>query len=125
MLRSQQYLQKASYACFVADVDRFDARTDKIAQKSADPTIARVIHFLNADARADADELKANLALKAFADVWSQLVIDDALLTHCNKRAISTRIVVFAALREEVFRALHEPAHHGYKAKLRRIAQRF
>ena len=35
------------------------------------------------------------------------------------------RIVVFAVLREEVFRALHEPAHHGYQATLRRIAQRF
>ena len=39
-----------SYACPVAEVDRFDARTDWIAQQSADPTIARVIH-LNANAR--------------------------------------------------------------------------
>ena len=63
--------------------------------------------------------------MKAFADVWPQLVIEDALLKHCNERAISTRIVVFATLCEEVFRALHEPAHHGYDATLRRIAQRF
>ena len=29
-----------------------------------------------------------------------------------------------AEVREELFRALHEPAHHGYEATLRRIAQR-
>ena len=38
---------------------------------------------------------------------------------------LSTRIVVPALLREDVFRALHESAHHGYEATLRRIAQRF
>ena len=89
----------ASYACPVAEVDRLDARTDWIAQQSADPTIARVIHLLNANARADADELEANPALKAFADVWPQLVIEDALSKHCNERAVSTRIVVPAILR--------------------------
>ena len=57
--------------------------------------------------------------------MWPQLVIEDALLKHCNERAISTSIVVPATLREEVFCALHEPAHHGYEATLRRIAQRF
>ena len=57
--------------------------------------------------------------------MWPQLVIEDALLKQCNKRAVFTRIVVPAILREEVFRALHEPAHHGYGATLRRIAQRF
>ena len=57
--------------------------------------------------------------------MWSQLVGEDALLKHFNERAISSRIVVPAALRDEVFRALHEPAHHGYEATLRRIAQRF
>ena len=114
-----------SYACPVAEVDSFHARIGWIAQQSADPTIARVIHFLNANALADADELKANPVLKAFAEVWSQLVVEDALLKHCNERAISTRIVVPAALCEEVFRVLHEPAHHGYEATLRRFAQRF
>ena len=58
-----------SYACPVADIDRLDARTDWIAQQNADPTIAREIHLLIANARADADELEANPALKAFADV--------------------------------------------------------
>ena len=114
-----------SYACPVAEVDRFDARTDWIVQQSADPTIARVVHRLNQNARADADELEADLSLKAFADVWPQFVIENALLKYCNERAISTRIVVPAALREDVFRALHEPAHHGYEATLRRIAKRF
>ena len=114
-----------SYACPVAEADCLDARVDWIAQQSADPSIARVIHLLNVNARADADELEANLTMKPFADAWPQLVVEDALLNHCNERAISTRIVVPAALREEVFRALHEPAHHGYEATLRCIAQRF
>ena len=69
-----------SYACLVAKVDRFDERTDWIAQPSADLTIVRVIHLLNANALADADELEANPALKAFADVCPQLVIEDGLL---------------------------------------------
>ena len=114
-----------TYAYPVAEVDRFDARTDWIAQQSADPTIARVVHLLNAYSRADADELEVNPTLKAFADVWPHLVIEDALLKHCNERAISTRVVVPAALREDVFRALHEPAHHGYEATLRRNVQLF
>ena len=46
-----------SYACPVAEVDRFNARTDGIAQQSVDPTIAQVVHLLNANARADADEI--------------------------------------------------------------------
>ena len=105
-----------SYACPVAEADRLDERVDWIAQQSADPTIARVIHLLNINARADADEIEANPSLKPFADAWPQLVGEDALLKHCNERAIFTRIVVPAALREEIFRALHEPAHHGYEA---------
>ena len=80
---------------------------------------------MNANTRADADELEANSALKAFADVWPQLVITDALLKHCNYRVISTRVVVPPARREDVFRALHEPADYSYDATLRRIAQRF
>ena len=114
-----------SYACPVAEPDRLDAGIDWIAQQSADATTARVIQLLSANARADADELEANPVLKPFADVWNQLVVEDALLKHCNERAISTRIVVPAVLREEVFRALHKPANHGYEATLRRIAQRF
>ena len=36
---------------------------------------------------------------------------------------MSTRSVVPAFLRVDVFRVLHQPAHHGYQATLRRIAQ--
>ena len=90
----------SSNSCPVEEVDRFDARTDRIAQKSADPPLARVIHLLNANARADADELEKNPALKAFASVLQQLVIKDSLLKHCNESTISTRIVVPAARRE-------------------------
>ena len=71
------------------------------------------------------DELEENTALNSFADVWNQLVDEDALLKHCNDREISTRIVVPAALRQEVFRAFHTPVHNGYKATLRRIAKLF
>ena len=45
-------------------------------------------------------------------------------MKHCNKRAASTRIVVPASLREEVFCSLHEPTHHGYVATFRQILQR-
>ena len=57
--------------------------------------------------------------------MWPQLVIEDALLNHCNERGISTGVFVPAALCENVFRALHELTHHGYDATLRCIAQRF
>ena len=113
-----------SYACPVADADRLDERTDWAAQQRADTTISHVVQLLNANACPDADELEANHKLKWFVDAWSQLFVDDALLKHYNERAIFTRIVVPAVHREEVFRALHEPAHHGYKAKQRRISQR-
>ena len=115
----------STYACPVAEADRLDARTDWVVQQNADATISRVIQHLNASARPDANKLEADPTLKLFADVWNQLTVEDALLKHCNERAISTRIVVPAVKREKVFRALHEPAHHGYEATLRRIAQRF
>ena len=57
-----------SDACPVAEADRLDARVDCIAKQNADPKIARIIHFLIANAVADADELKANPGLKPFAD---------------------------------------------------------
>ena len=114
-----------SYACPVAEVYRLDPHTDCDALQSADATIARVIQLLNTNTRADADALEANPALKQFADVWNQLVFESALLQNCNERAISTRIVVPGPLREEVFRALHEPAHHSYEATVRQIGQRF
>ena len=114
-----------SYAFSVADADRLDARTNWAAQQRTDTTVSRVVQLLNANARPEADDLEANPTLKSFVDAWSQLVVEDALLKYCNERAISTRIVVPAVLREEVFRALHEPAHHGYQATLGRIAQRF
>ena len=114
-----------SYAFPVADADRLDARTGWAAKQRADITIFRVVRILNLNARPDVDELEANPTLKSFVDAWSQLVVEVAFLKHCNERAISTRIVVPAVLREDVFRALHEPAHLGYQATLRRIAQRF
>ena len=109
----------------VAEADRFDALVDWIAQQSADATIFRVTQLFNVNARADVDELEANPALKPYVDVWNQLVVEDELLKHCNERAITTHIVVPAAFREEVFRALHKPAHNSYEATLLRIAQRF
>ena len=52
-------------------------------------------------------------------------MLEDELVKHCNERAVSTRVVVRAPLRAEVFRSLHEPANYGYEATLRRISQRF
>lgn len=86
---------------------------------------SRFLQLLNHNARADSDELAADPLMKAYFNVWNQLVVEDLLLKHCNECAISIHIVVPAVLREKVFRALHEPAHHGYVTTLRRIAQRF
>ena len=60
--------------------------------------------LLNASARVDADKIEANPALKPIANVWNQLVIDNALLKHCNERAISTRIVVQQCSAKNVLR---------------------
>ena len=87
-------------------------------------TISFVTDLLRRSTRLERADLENNPQLKLYADVYPQLVIEDNLLKHCNERAVSTRIVVPASLREEVFRSLHEPAHHGYEALLRRIAQR-
>ena len=46
-----------SYACTVEVIDRFDARTEWIAQQRADPSIARIVYLLNANAHVDADEV--------------------------------------------------------------------
>ena len=88
------------YACFVVEADRFDARTNWIAQQSANATIAPVIHLINTNARPDIDELEVDLTLKLYSD------IKDALIKYCNERTIFTQILVPAALRKEVFRAL-------------------
>ena len=101
-------------ACFVAEVDRLDARTDWIAEQQSDETIAFVTNLLKRNARPEPVDIKNFQLLKLFFVVWSQLIIEDDLLKHCNKRAVFTRIVVPAALREKVFRSLHEPRHHGY-----------
>ena len=58
-----------SYAFPVAEVDRLEARIDWVPQQKADATVKRVIQLLNTNARADADALEANPALKQFADV--------------------------------------------------------
>ena len=113
-----------SNACPAADADGLKASTDLAAQQRADTTISRVVQLLNVNAGPDADALDANSTLKSFVDAWSQVVVENALLKHCNELAIFTRSVVPAVLREEVVRALHEPAHHGYQATLRCIDQR-
>ena len=77
--------------------------------------------ILRRRARLEPADLELNPQLKPFADVWPQLVLEVELVKHCNERAGSTRVVVPAPLREEVFRLLHEPAHHGFEATLRRI----
>ena len=113
------------FACPVAEVDRLDARIDWIAEQQSDETIAIVTSLLKRNARPEPVDIENFPPLKLFSDVWLQLTIEDDLLKHCNERAVSTRIVVPAALREQVFRSLHESRHHGYKASLQRIAQRF
>ena len=50
-------------------------------------------------------------------------MLNEKLVKHCNERAVSTRIVMLAPLREEAFRSLHERTHHGYETTLRQILQ--
>ena len=61
--------------------------------------------------------------LQLYLDFWQLLIIENELVKRCNELAVSTRIVVFAALCDEVFRALHKNAHQGYEELLRRITQ--
>ena len=114
-----------SFACPAAEVDRLDARTDWLAEQRADETISFVVDLMRRGERPSPADIELNPSLRPYTDVWSQFVLEDGLLKHCNERAVSTRIVVPPPLRESVFRALHEPAHHGYEATLRRISQRF
>ena len=114
-----------SFACPATQVDCLEARTDWLAAQRADGTISFVSDLLRRRARHEPADIELNPQLKPFADVWPQLVLEDELVKHCNKRAVSTRVVVPAPLREEVFRTLHEPAHHGHEATLRQISQRF
>ena len=114
-----------SFACPATEVDRLDARTDWLAEQRADETISFVADLLRRGERPSPADIELNPSLRLYADVWSQFVLEDDLLKHCNERAVSTRIVVPPPLRESVFRSLHEPAHHGYEATLRRISQRF
>ena len=114
-----------SFACPATQVDRLEARTDWLAAQRADGTISFVADLLRRRALLEPADIELNPQLKPFDDVWPQLVLEDELVKHCNERAVSTRVVVLAPLREEVFRSLHEPAHHGYEATPRRISQRF
>ena len=100
-------------------------RTDSLAAQRADGTISFVADLLRRRARLEPANIELNPLLKPFADVWPQLVLEDELVKHCNGQTVSTRVVVPAPLREKVFRSLHENAHHGYEAIIRRISQRF
>ena len=114
-----------SFACPATQVDRLEARTDWLAAQRADGTISIVADLLRRRARLEPGDIKLNPQLTPFADVWPNLVLEDELVKHCNDRAVSTRVVVPAPLREEVYRSLQDSAHHGYEATLRRISQRF
>ena len=83
-----------------------------------------MIGLLKRNARTELVDVENSPLLKSYSDVWSRLIVKDDLLKHCNERAGSTRIVVPAALREQVVSSLHEPGHHGCEASLRRIPQR-
>ena len=104
-------------------IDRLHARTDWLAEQRADFVISFVMDLIRRGERPTPDDIETSPELKAYADVWPQLALEDELTKHLNERAVSTRIVVPPTLHEAVFRALHEPAHHGYEATVRRISQ--
>ena len=114
-----------SFVCPATQVDRLEARTDWLVTQRADGTISFVADLLRRRARLEPADIELTPQLNPFAEEWPQLVLEDELVKHCNERAVSTRIVAPAPLREEVFPSLHEPAHHGYEANLRQISQRF
>ena len=84
-----------------------------------------MIELLKHGAFPDTADIELNLLVKVYSKVWPELIVESNLLKLCNERAVSTRIVVRAPLRQNVFRALHKTAHHGYEETLRRIAQQF
>ena len=90
----------SSFACPVAEVDCLDSKTDWIAKQQSDETIAFVIGLLKQNARPEQVDVENVLLLKFYSDVWSQLIIENDLLKHCNEHAVSTLIVVPAAVRE-------------------------
>ena len=114
-----------TYVCPVNDADRLELRTHWLNEQRANPTIARVIHHIDAGTRPDADEIQLNLALQLYIEVWKSLVVENGLLRHVNDNRHSSCIVVPPNLREDVVRSLHQPAHHGFESTLRRVAQRF
>ena len=115
----------SSFACPATQFDCKEAQIDWLAAQLAAGTIFFVLDLLRRRGRLEPADIELNPQLKPFADVWPQLVGEDDLVKHCNERAVSTRVVVQAPLREKVFRLLHEPAHHGNEAILLRILQRF
>ena len=86
-------------------VDRLDARTDWLAEQRADFVISFVMDLIRRGERPTQDDIETSPELKAYADVWPQLALEDELLQHLNERAVSTRIVVPPTLREAVPRA--------------------
>ena len=64
-----------SVPCPVAEVDRFEARTDWLAAKRADGTILFVADLLKRLAQLEPAELELNPTLKPFANVRSQLCL--------------------------------------------------
>ena len=81
-----------SFACPGTQIDRLEARTDWLAAQRADGTISFVADLLRCRALLELADIELNLQLKPFADVWPQLVLEDELVKHCNKRAVSTRV---------------------------------
>ena len=86
--------------CRATSFYRLEARTDWFAAQRADGTILFVADLLRRRARFEPADIELNLQLKPFAVVWPQLVLEDELMKHCNKRVFTTRIVLHAPLRE-------------------------
>ena len=113
------------FACPFAEVDPLDARTHWITEQQADETLTFVTGLLKRNAHPKAFDIEYSPLLKLYSDVWSQLIIEDDLLKHCNEPEVYTRIVVTAKRHDQVFRSLFEPGYYGNKTSLWRIAKRF
>ena len=113
-----------SFACPATQMYCLIAWTDLLDAQHAANTISFVADLLSRRARFEPADIKLNLQLKPFADVWPQLVFENELVKHFNELAVSTGIVVSVLLHKKVFCLLHIHAHHEYEATIYRILQR-
>ena len=114
-----------SFACHLLKAARIDAPTDWIAELRADETISYVVNLMIQNFRPEPVNLENFPQLNLYPDICFLLFVKHGLQSHCNKRAVSTRVMVPMLNRENVGMSLPELTYYKYEPSLRRIFQRF